>query len=457
MKPIPKKIGKKMTHFFDNPSTPLLLSLIFCLLMTSHGNMAHAVIEVELPSSPNIVGSGARALGMGGAFISIADDATAASWNPAGLIQLEKPEMSAVFNYTHRREEHSVQEWDPSEKQDINSRNLNYLSASYPFRFFRRNMIVSLSYQHLYEFDRNLDAVYHTLLPTYQEMTSVAYRQEGDLYAVGFSYCAQLTERFSVGFTINYWGDFINDNQWNQTYKQKESSVYLKNSEKGIEESTDIVRHEHYDFNGMNANFGVMWWISDKFRISGVLKTGFSADVEYAMTMTTDTSTQETNQQTTRTSEDTLHMPLQYGIGTAYRFSDRFEIAFDLYKTHWNDFEYESENGIKISPISGKDIRESHIDATIWCRLGMEYLVMKEKYIVPVRAGLFYDPGPSEKGKDEYFGFSLGTGLIFKKYVMDIAYQYRFGNDVGESFLEHLGFSQDVREHKIYSSVILYF
>lgn len=38
------------------------------------------------------IGVGARALGMGGAFVSLADDATAAYWNPAGLVQLESRE-----------------------------------------------------------------------------------------------------------------------------------------------------------------------------------------------------------------------------------------------------------------------------------------------------------------------------------------------------------------------------
>ena len=38
------------------------------------------------------IGIGARALGMGGAFVSVADDASAAYWNPAGLVQLEERE-----------------------------------------------------------------------------------------------------------------------------------------------------------------------------------------------------------------------------------------------------------------------------------------------------------------------------------------------------------------------------
>jgi hypothetical protein len=42
------------------------------------------------------IGVGARALGMGGAFVSIADDATATYWNPAGLVQLESREAMGM-------------------------------------------------------------------------------------------------------------------------------------------------------------------------------------------------------------------------------------------------------------------------------------------------------------------------------------------------------------------------
>src|SRR6187399_552149 len=42
-------------------------------------------------------GSGARAAGMGDAFVAVSDDGTAASWNPAGLAQLRQPEFSFVY------------------------------------------------------------------------------------------------------------------------------------------------------------------------------------------------------------------------------------------------------------------------------------------------------------------------------------------------------------------------
>jgi hypothetical protein len=59
------------------------------------------------------MGVGARALGMGSAFTAVADDATAAFWNPAGLALLERHEASFMhanltldrkynfFNYAH--------------------------------------------------------------------------------------------------------------------------------------------------------------------------------------------------------------------------------------------------------------------------------------------------------------------------------------------------------------------
>jgi hypothetical protein len=49
-----------------------------------------------------VTGIGARALGMGGAFCTIADDTNAIYYNPAGLVQLFQPEVSgmgaAIFN-----------------------------------------------------------------------------------------------------------------------------------------------------------------------------------------------------------------------------------------------------------------------------------------------------------------------------------------------------------------------
>jgi len=43
------------------------------------------------------MGVSARAMGMGGAFTAVADDSTAVFWNPSGLVQLQRPELSSMY------------------------------------------------------------------------------------------------------------------------------------------------------------------------------------------------------------------------------------------------------------------------------------------------------------------------------------------------------------------------
>ena len=68
------------------------LLIVFFILLFSFS--INAQLDLNLGPDWNFTGVGARVAGMGGAFIGVADDATAVSWNPAGLTQLDKPEAS---------------------------------------------------------------------------------------------------------------------------------------------------------------------------------------------------------------------------------------------------------------------------------------------------------------------------------------------------------------------------
>jgi hypothetical protein len=46
---------------------------------------------------------------------------------------------------------------------------------------------------------------------------------------------------------------------------------------------------------------------------------------------------------------------------------------------------------------------------------------------MPLRAGLFYDPEPGDGGMDHFFGFSVGTGLVVGRFILDVAYMLRTG------------------------------
>lgn len=113
-----------------------------------------AIFSAPLPS-----GSGARALGLSGAFTAVADDATAASWNPAGLIQLERAEASFVYRFSSESHGHtSSDENYRVGNDDFSTYALNYLSAVLPFRLRDRNLVFSANYQEAYDFEQSFHA-----------------------------------------------------------------------------------------------------------------------------------------------------------------------------------------------------------------------------------------------------------------------------------------------------------
>jgi long-subunit fatty acid transport protein len=99
--------------------------LLVILIMASQ---AYAQKEYDL------LGKGARAAGMAYAFNAIADDATAISWNPAGIVQIKNPEIAfqisnTVTNYDH--EIHGDRVYKP-----LNT--VNYLGFVYPLKIKKR-------------------------------------------------------------------------------------------------------------------------------------------------------------------------------------------------------------------------------------------------------------------------------------------------------------------------------
>jgi long-subunit fatty acid transport protein len=433
-----------------------------CALMLWCG-AAHAQSAPQravFTSSPNPVGSGARAIGMGGAFIAVADDATAASWNPAGLTQLRKPEVSFAYSYFRRLEDYRVSGHpEATGSRVVSNDDLNYLSVAYPFTLCQRNMIISLNYQLLYEFDKQFSMFIKDRSSGYSLEQKLNYRQEGKLRTLSPAYAVQVTPRLSLGVTFNWWTDTLfwrNGWQTDSVVKGYE----FNNRHSGT--AFNLHYHErYYDFTGFNMNLGFLWRANSMVTIGGVLKTPFTAHVKHkrqdeTVTQYPDTTTVKDSYYLRENVR--LHMPLSFGFGIAFRFSDAFTVSLDAYHTQWSKFILKDGSGERRNPITGEFARDSHVAGTTQVRLGAEYLFILTNTVIPVRAGLFYDPEPAENNPEDFWGITLGTGISIKNAVFDIAYQYRQGNNVGKQALTSTpGAEADVFQHLIIASMIYHF
>lgn len=154
----------------------LSLFLLFFLLaqsLTVHKSWGFLDEGLKGTTGANFlkIGVGARASGMGGAFVGIADDATSIYWNTAGLSQLNQQEIVFVHN-----------EW----YQDIK---YEYLGYSLPIRS-KSTLGFSLTYLSLGEF-QGYDALDN---PTSEFSAYGA--------VLGFAYAYRVSQSISLGIGL---------------------------------------------------------------------------------------------------------------------------------------------------------------------------------------------------------------------------------------------------------------
>jgi long-subunit fatty acid transport protein len=421
--------------------------------------------SLNFATSPNPVGSGARAIGKGTAFIGVADDATAASHNPGGLVQLELPEVSIVGSYYLRHETQDVTRPETVvDNQTLQSLDLNYLSAVYPFEFLRRNVVVSLNVQRLFDLQGKAGVTSRFgNVPGVDGLQEVSSRQEGGLYTISPALAVQITPSFSLGAAFNIWTDAFGGSNWEQRVVVRGNGRVVSGNRIVPFVSEGRIA-EDYRFEGLNVTAGFLWHIGRVFSLGGVFRSPFTARVTHTHNSSLTVSLLDdagTPPVTTglgfRESLD-MDMPLSYGLGLAARLSDRWTLSLDVSRIHWSDFRLESSTQANVLQVEngapsgkGRAVLEGESDDTTSVRLGAEYVWDRPSVKVPLRGGFFYDPEPGVGSPDTFLGFSLGAGLVIKQILFDMAYEFRTGAVKSEAT------ETSVHQHRILASVIYHF
>lgn len=444
-----------------------------------------AAQELELPISPTPVGSGARAAGMGSAFVAVADDATAASWNPAGLVQLERPEISAVGSFN------GIQEFfdaDPSvmgfeSTQTDTNLDLNFMSAVYPLPWTLggRNATVSLSFQQKYDLSRDfsVDFLRRRTLPSgslLEESNRSSFNQDGGLSVITPAFAVELTNRLAVGVAVNLWRDNpFGDGGWSTQSRAAVTTTLSGNPNEDFERT---IFQEYDNVEGENVSIGLLWNATDKLSIGARYDSRMIAEADFFQSI--EDSRLDVQQPPVR-ERRRVSIPEFFAVGAAYRFSDRFTLSMDVTTADWNDFYVESEAGLRLSLVDAQNLDDpddpTDFDRTFTVRLGAEYVFIPERpaetmnTLWTLRGGLFFDQEPASgrptedpqqpgNGEpDNFYGFTIGAGLLaYQRVNFDIAYELRYGHDVNTDFVRGIpNFREDVLEHRVLFSTVIYF
>ena len=163
-------------QFVRNGCKFIFLFITCLLLNLLQGQTESNISKVGTTAAPFLeIEVGSRAIGMGGAFVAIANDATAIYWNPAGLSRISKIEATLIHT-----------NW-------LVGSSFDFVGVVLPLGYFGSIAINVTSF-----------SIDEMVVRTVQRPEGTGEKfSVGDLSA-GLSYAKNLTDRFSIGVNAKY-------------------------------------------------------------------------------------------------------------------------------------------------------------------------------------------------------------------------------------------------------------
>ncbi|MBD3169675.1 MAG: type IX secretion system membrane protein PorP/SprF, partial [candidate division Zixibacteria bacterium] len=248
---------------------------------------------------------------------------------------------------------------------------------AFPLTAGSNNIVVAAAYQRLID-----------LYDLYQDST-LTQEYKGGVDVISPGAAIQIVPEFAIGAAFNIWTGSVD---------------YTLDYEASDNNDVDI--NNLAKFSGFNINIGALATF-DKFKIGAVAKTPLSltekwkpADTEF---------------------EYKFKFPMTFGFGISFQPNDNLTLAAD----------------VDVRPYSNTDIEDvdndttytAEYDNTTQFRVGLEYLVITESNVFPVRLGFHTDPliqnpfYPLSEEKTTGLFFSGGFGVIVGNIWFDAAYE----------------------------------
>jgi long-subunit fatty acid transport protein len=411
------------------------------LMLSAITSMAVAQQDYDF----NIMGTGARARGMGGAFIGVADDATAVGWNPAGIAKLDKMEASVVGAFTMVKYTGELTFDAEKESYDETASHIAPAFGSFilPIKMGERNLAFALAYQRMIDMGaktKGSDEDY--TLGDY----NWTYEAKGGLDAITPAMALQLNNNFSVGAAANIYINGLTQ-EYNETYID-------------IGNCTDNYKYEE-DYSGFNLNLGALLNMP-KYSIGFMARLPFTLGVDITETNTWDYTANGDNSGTVvdKMTGAEFTMPMMIGFGGALKPTDKLTLAVD--------YEIRSYSNSEFSYQGYTD--DAGLNDCNQLRVGMEYIFSGSNAVFPVRLGFRTDP----KTFDGFTGtwsapdtsqasgtvITGGFGLIMGKVMFDLAYEYGTLTPVdisGDFYGYNISMKKTYKTHNIMASAIIHF
>jgi len=414
-----------------------ILSALVCLEAGSRPVIAQEAPQPILSAQFSFSNPGARSLGLGGAFVAVADDATAAWANPAGLVQIGGPEVSAEGRYWRYstpyitsgrvRGTPSGMGLDTnagvrSETSEFDVTGLAFLSFAYPKDRWSlaiyRHVLANLETEGATEgvFSETSDGRIIRFLDQ-------SNRSHLEMISYGLSGAHRITDTLSVGFGIVYY----------QTLVEIESDLFfwddldnpLGSGTSYVDERFVLGQTLYGDDWSFGFTAGLLWRVTPNWSLGGRYRQGPRVDLglEARVGSILDLGVPP-GSVIDLGPAGRAEFPDNIGFGFAYRSDDgRLTLGFEWDRVTYSD------------SLQSLEVDDQDLDDTDEIHLGGEWAFLHSKPLLAARAGVWLDPDHQTRANDraddfaqallipgdDEIHFALGFGVAFERFQIDVA------------------------------------
>jgi long-subunit fatty acid transport protein len=353
--------------------------------------IAIASVGAQERSIGHFAGVGARAMGMGGAYVGVADDFTAVFWNPAGLVQKNHYEIQVSFARNSQDTKATLN--STSASAALNNTRFGALGLVYPVPVYQGRLVFAAGFNRVQDFDSIIRIQGFDQVDSLQ--TTHQFSHEGGLTMTSLAGAIDISPTISLGLSLNILsGEDENRREFDWTDSE---DIYTYQRLVAREKFSDDYRRSY------SAIFGIMVRtprIEPKFRggftiaarttqrVSYIFE-GLPADpdIEPYNQILFDDGSSENFANASFADVYKISLPLEFGTGASYRLRPDLLLSGSAHFAEWTQSEYDENDNFR----ADADFDDQYKD--IWrYHFGAEWQV--PTFALDLRAGFYTDPLP---------------------------------------------------------------
>jgi len=224
------------------------------------------------------------------------------------------------------------------------------------------------------------------------------YNQQGLLRNFNLALARPLSRHLLVGLGFN-----LVQGNWQRRVK-----------EEWLISQIIIQDNRQEDYRGFYLNGGLTFLFNDHLWASLAFRTPFKKKATAESQLSYRASLFQTNITISAQANNFYQQPLVLGTGFYWEFNSPGRLLAELTYFRWSDYQahFFEEN-------LGRNFKD-----TIQLSMGLEYPITSQLFGVstefPLRLGLFFDPQPTKSEKTAYLGITLGTGVHWSHFHLDL-------------------------------------